>query len=382
MIKKALTLLVCLTLLLNMAGIALAEETDLTAGEDLTAEEKAQWEEWAQEENTEENTADEAAKANSIEMTEEEKAQLSGLTTAMEESAHLDEVDLTNLDKNESLPKDVFNILLLGVDNRSTELERGRTDAIMICSVNLNTGAIKMVSIARDTAAVIPGLKQMGRINTAYMYGGAELSMKTVNQNYQMNVDRYVTVNIHGLAAIIDALGGVDMDMTAREANRINFELRKEPMDKVKRESVKRLDGVQHLDGMQAVTFARIRAIDSDLERTRRQRQLLETLLEKVMVDMDISKLMTLIETSLPYGDTNLTIDELLTLGMAVMGSEAASSDGEWMEQMRVPMDKHYGWQKFGDFALLYLNEKNLKYTIETMQEFLYGQSYYIEAAQ
>jgi len=377
LLKKSLSLILCVMMMLSLCMTCFAEGESFTVDEDLSEEEREMWEEWA----SEEEPVDMSVQAGSIPLTPEEGALLDEIGIDLDESFHVDEVSLDDLGINEDLPDTVFNILLLGVDNRSTELQRGRTDAIILCSINLKTGDIKLTSFARDTAIPIPGHKTT-RINAAYAYGGAELVMKTINEHFQLNVNRYVLVNIHGLAAVIDSLGGIDIEMTSKEAGRINFELRKEPMDDVKREKVPAIDGVQHLDGMQAVTFARIRGIDSDLERTRRQRQLLETLFAKVMQDMSLEKLLTLISTALPYVDTNLTMDELLVLGNAVItGSpaEKLQSGGQLFEQMRIPMDKKYGWKDFGGYALLYMNEKNLKYTIDSLHEFIYGVSYYKE---
>ena len=375
--KKLLAFILCLMMMLSLCLSCLAETIEFSVEEDLTEEERAQWEEWA----SEEEVKDMSLQAGAIELTPEEEAVLDDLASTLDESIHVDEVDLSDLSKNEKLPDTVFNILLLGVDNRSTELKRGRTDAIILCSINTETGDIRLTSFARDTAVKIDG-HSTTRINAAYAFGGAELAMKTINQNYQMNVDRYVLVNIHGLATIIDALGGVDIEMTSKEAGRINFELRKEPMDDVKREKVPAVNGVQHLDGMQAVTFARIRGIDSDLERTRRQRQLLETLFSTVMQDMTLDKMLNLISIALPYVDTNLTIDELLVLGNAVINGdmvEKVQNGGVLFEQMRIPMNKKYSWKEFNGAALLYQSNKNLKYTIDTLHTFIYGESFYVE---
>ncbi|MEG1471438.1 MAG: LCP family protein [Clostridia bacterium] len=382
MMKKLLCVLLCLTLVLGLTGAVAQskdnETLDTYVPEDLTPEELQQWQEWAKQEG---GSAQPSANGETAEaMTAEEEAAMAELQSALNDNTPMDEVDLTNLECNADLPENVFNILLLGVDNRSNDLQRGLSDAVIICSINMETGSVKLSSIARDTAVIVPGFKSKNRINVAYKRGGPELSMKTVNRNFQMNLSRYVVVNIHGLADIIEALGGVDMEMTHLEAGRINFELRKEPMDKVKRTKVEAKDGVQHLDGMQAVTFARIRGIDSDLERTRRQRQLLETLLQKVMTDMDLTKFTTLLETALPYGDTNLTSQELLTLGMTVLSGDTmkAMQSGELsLEQFRIPMDKKFGYKEFNGASLIYLSEKNMKRSIDSLHEFIYGQSYY-----
>ncbi len=382
--KRLLCLLLCLMFALSLPLSSLAASSlDANADEDLedfipsdlTPEEQAQWAAWANEEASDGGGNAEHAEA----MTPEEEAAMAALEAAMNDNAPMDEVDLSNLEPNELLPDNVINILLLGVDNRSTELERGLSDAVIICSINKDTGSVKLTSIARDTAVIVPGFKDKNRINVAYKRGGPELSMKTVNRNFDMNISHYVVVNIHGLADIIDALGGADIEMTSREAGRINFELRKEPMDKVKRDKVQATDGMHHLDGMQAVTFARIRGIDSDLERTARQRKLLETLLEKVMADMDLAKFMNLIEVALPYGQTNLELKDLLGLGTIVLSGEAMKNlqgGGAVLEQLRIPMDKKFGYKDFGGASLIYLNDKNMKLSIEAIHQFIYGAAY------
>ena len=366
MLKKVLALCLCLMML---CSFAVAEGTD----------------EWLADE-----TVDEAA-LNAGESSAEEEALMAELAAMIDDPTREGEVDLSDLSVNEALPDHVVNILLIGIDNRSVELESGRADANIICSINKETGAITLTSIGRDTAVKVPGYKSRQRLNTAFKYGsnedigkGAELAMKTVNVNFQMNIQRYVLVNIHGLADIIQALGGVDMYLTAEEARAINYELfTKEPMDSNKgREKLAKQDGVQHLDGMQAVTYGRIRNLQgqNDLNRNSRQRVLLETLLKTVMQDMDVMKLMTLIQTALPYGRTNLTLDEMLSLGMAVLGGETMkklSEGGEILQQFGIPVDKQYAYKKYGEVSLLYINPDRLEKTLGDLHMMIYGESYY-----
>ena len=366
MLKKLLALCLCAMML---CSFAVAEGTD----------------EWLADE-----TVDEAA-LNAGESSAEEEALLAELAAMIDDPTREGEVDLSDLSVNDALPDHVVNILLIGIDNRSVELESGRADANIICSINKETGAITLTSIGRDTAVKVPGYKSRQRLNTAFKYGsnedigkGAELAMKTVNVNFQMNIQRYVLVNIHGLADIIQALGGVDMYLTAEEAKAINYELfTKEPMDSNKgREKLAKQDGVQHLDGMQAVTYGRIRNLQgqNDLNRNSRQRVLLETLLKTVMQDMDVMKLMTLIQTALPYGRTNLTLDEMLSLGMAVLGGETMkklSEGGEILQQFGIPVDKQYAYKKYGEVSLLYINPDRLEKTLGDLHMMIYGESYY-----
>lgn len=377
--KKLLSLCLCMMLALSCTP-SCAE---------LTEQEKAEWTEWAESELYEEST--DSASENAAELTPEEEALLNQLAATLDDTTTDTEVDLSNLEINTALPDYVTNILLMGIDNRSTELSCGRNDANIICSINKNTGEITLTSIGRDTAVEIPGYVTPKRLNASFKYGstdgdvakGAELAMKTINRNFQMNISRYVLVNIHGLADIIEAIGGVDLYLTMPEASAINYELFvKEPMGSNEgRQKLQQADGVQHLDGMQAVTYGRIRNLkgQNDLNRNGRQRVLLETLLKTVIGDMDMLKMMSLIETALPYARTNLTLDEMVTLGMAVLSGDTlkkAAEGGELLQQFGIPMEKQYAWKTFNDVALLYISEPRLAQTLTAMQELIYGQSY------
>ncbi len=385
--KSLLALLVCATILLTLPMASLAqsslsetaedEQAAIEANPELTEAEKDQWEAWATEDA-----------ANPSDNSPEDSALLDELSAAVDATALAGDADATDLELNADLPANVTNILLLGVDNRSEELMTGRSDAVIICSINLDNGSVKLTSITRDTAVTIPGYKDQNRINVAFKFGskdgdlaaGARLAMKTVNRNFQMNIDKYVLVNIHGLASIIDALGGVDMDMTSLEANRINYELRKEPMDKVKREKVKAVDGLQHLDGMQAVTFARIRGIDDDFARSERQRKLLATLMTQVMKDIDLNKLVKLIEVALPFGATNLSAADMMSLGMVVIGGEAVQhmqSGESVLEQLRLPLEGT--WKYGGDASrsmVVFRTDARIRENIEAMQQFIYESTF------
>ena len=193
-----------------------------------------------------------------------------------------------------------------------------------------------------------------------------------------MNIERYVVVNIHGLADIIEALGGVDMELTKGEAQAINYELHvKEPMDDVQRDKLEVADGVQHLDGMEAVTYGRIRNLQgqNDLNRNERQRKLLEALLKKVMEDMDITKFLNLIETALPYGKTNLTADELLSLGMTGAFRQRDAEPGppaaRWWASSASPWKSSNGYREFNGESLVYISDKRMQTTLTACRNYL-----------
>lgn len=201
----------------------------------------------------------------------------------------------------------INNIALFGLDSRNHDYE-GRSDAIMVASVNGKTGKIKLVSIARDTYVNVPGYGET-KINHAYAYGGAELAIQTINENFNLDITDYAAVNFDSLADVIDAMGGIDLEVTEEERYQINaYLLEGEPL----RES-----GMVHLNGPQAVSYARIRKIDSDTMRTERQRKVLECLFEKAKnispleYPSYIRKFAPMIETSL----TNEEILELVSVG-------------------------------------------------------------------
>ena len=387
--KKGLVWALCLMLCLaSLSTAALSEEdpevslfgNEIKTG--LDEEDLAQWEQWEAEDAANAEGADMEAAIDPGELDEDIAQQLNGI----DESERAD-IDPTMLETNVKLPDDYFNILLLGVDARNDVKDTGLSDVVMILSIHKETGEIKLASIARDTAVTVPGYKNMYRINVAYKFGGKDgedggpkLSMRTVNRNFQMNIDHFVTINFFGLAAIIDSLGGVDIELTKAEANRINYELRKEPLDKVDRQKVKGVEGVHHLDGMQAVAFARIRGLDNDFVRTARQRKLLQALLNLVMQDMNLDKMMDLMTAVLPYVYTNLTASEIFELGSTVLASDLmdkAKAGETLFTEHRLPMDHTFGYKMINGASLVYMNGKNLKKNIDALHEFIYGQSYY-----
>ena len=241
-----------------------------------------------------------------------------------------DTIDPDKLDINANLPSNVVNILLVGVDTRSTSLEDGlqNGDVQIIVSINKDDGSIKLTSILRDLYVTIPGYKNKNRINTAYSRGGGQLAMRTINKNFELNIENYITINFYGLASIIDSLGGIDIEMTAKEAKAINTYLRQHPpkydnqSKDYTRENLPNKAGTHHCDGIQAVMYARLRKVDNDFGRTARQRKLMELLLEKVLDGgMSMTELNNLLNACMPYVQTNMKASTLFDLALGVLRS-------------------------------------------------------------
>lgn len=313
--------------------------------------------------------------------------------TDLLDDLHLDvELDTTidpdSLDMNPNLPDHVVNILLVGIDTRETDLSEGlqQGDVQLILSINKNDGSVKLTSILRDLYVNIPGYKNMNRINVAYARGGGQLAMRTVNKNFDMNIEYYATINFYGLASIIDAIGGIDIELTKKEANAINAYLKKHPpkydnTDGSTRVPLEKRSGVQHLDGVQAVMYARVRSIDNDFQRTARQRKLLELLLNKIMQDMTIDKLISLMETSLPYVNTNVGLNTMLELAMGLLSSgivQRAQNGEQLIQQHRIPMDEtwKYDTTSGGSSVVAFRSTKRKTENIQALHEFIYGAYY------
>ncbi len=301
-------------------------------------------------------------------------------------------VDPDSLEINPDLNDKIVNILLIGIDTRSKTLEADKglqhNDVNMILSINKETGSIKLTSILRDLYVDIPGYKTKSRINNSYARGGGQLAMRTVNHNFNLNIQSYVTINFFGLASIIDAIGGIDIEMTKGEAYAINHYLKEHKSaisrtyetSETEREPLEVIDGEQHLDGIQAVMYARLRTGmktgNGDFNRTARQRKLLELLLKKIMQDMTLNRFMELVGISIQYVTTNVNASTMVELGMSVLSSDIVSkarAGSELIEQHRVPMDKTYGYSTVDGSSVLDLTKDNWRINRDAVYNFIYS---------
>lgn len=214
------------------------------------------------------------------------------------------EIDESKLSVSaESGDKKIMNIALYGIDSRNHDYQ-GRSDAILIASINSKTGQIKLISIARDTYVPVPGYYDT-KINHAYAYGGPELAIQTLNENFDMDITDYVTVNFDSLAEVIDEMGGVMVDVTEAERQQVNaYLLSGEPL---------RETGYVNLTGPQAVSYSRIRKIDSDTMRASRQREVLASLFEKAK-EINPLEYPAYVRKFAPMVETSLSNEEILKI--------------------------------------------------------------------
>lgn len=202
---------------------------------------------------------------------------------------------------------DIFNVALFGVDTRDENSFSGRSDTIIIVSVDRKNNTVKLSSILRDSYVAIEGHKNQ-KITHAYAFGGAELAIKTINQNFHMNITDYVTVNFYKLGEAIDMLGGIDIEVTETERVHLNdIGDDENPNFHYLNES-----GNVHLTGEQAVVYARLRKIDSDVARSNRQKKVIEALLVQAK-KVSPSKYSEMLKTAMSLCETSLSFSEVMS---------------------------------------------------------------------
>lgn len=282
----------------------------------------------------------------------------------------------------------VLNILLIGTDERTeavndadafTHLDQldgtrstteyssdARADSMILVSLNIQKNTIKLVSIERGTGVPILLPEYEGEydwITHTFRYGGAKLTMKTVEDCFNVEVNHYVRVNFNSFVEIVDAVGGVDLRLTEEEAAALNWEVPSNSMlivDKVHK-------GWNHMDGYTALQYARLRAIDNDWKRIERQRTVVQAVLDQVK-DIDITGLDGLLNSVLPLIQTNFTKSEITALLTELPGFVGAKA-----EQLSLPVEGTYGVRYGMDDREMY--DPDWVANIRILHDFLYEEA-------
>lgn len=251
---------------------------------------------------------------------------------------------------------EIVTIAFFGTDSRDTSnMNFGRSDTIMLASINPNTKSIKLISIPRDTYVEVPGYGKT-KINHAYAYGKEQLSIKTINSNFGLNITEYVTIDFSGLVNIINDVGGIELTITESEKNYINtyvkesYELTGNPIKKI--ESV----GKVTLTGEQALTHSRNRTIGNDFTRASRQRDVVEALMNKIST-MDLNTIISLLDSFLPEVRTNINPTKYIGLLTSIL-----SNKGEYLNNVisvQVPSTE-YASGKMIDGIYYFVSDMNM----------------------
>lgn len=206
------------------------------------------------------------------------------------------------------------NVALFGLDSRENDLGKGnRSDTIMIASLNNDTKEVKLVSIYRDTLLELDD-GSYNKANSAYSFGGPEGAVSLINRNLDMNIEKYVTVNFNALVDVIDAVGGLDLELTHDEVVHMNnycvetSKVTGKSYEKIEPE----VEGTYHLNGVQAVSYSRIRyTAGGDFKRAERQRLVLQKIADKVQ-NMSVGTVNKIIDSVFPQISTNFTLAEMI----------------------------------------------------------------------
>lgn len=260
----------------------------------------------------------------------------------------------------------VINILLIGSDSREGG-EDGRSDAMILLSVSTKTEKIYMTSLLRDMYVEIPGHDD-NRLNAAYSFGGAELLMETVEENLDITVNRYMVVNFEAFANLVDAVGGVDLELTGEEIELVNGYLNEYNLLTEQEFGTNYMDtskeGLVHLNGPQALAYTRNRYIGTDFGRTERQRKVLTEVLKGAPKAL-VTNPKELIDGLLPNLTTNLTQWECYQLSL--MAPVIFTYD---IEQGSIPVSGTYQDATIRGMAVL---EVDLEANRAYLHELLFG---------
>ncbi len=243
----------------------------------------------------------------------------------------------------------VRSILLIGTDARNTS-ERGRSDSMILASINSRTQTVYLTSFMRDAYVEIPDHGK-NKLNSAYSFGGAELLMDTLELNYGVSIDDYVVVSFSGFAGIIDAFGGVEITMSDAEAEALNTILISEVnelMGDARESDLLSGGGTFNLSGKQALSYARIRYVgNADFERTSRQREVMSQLFGNLKTRI-VTAVPELISSALPHVGTNMS-----TMGMYGLSLRAPFVVGYDIQQLQIPADGTWSGQNVDGQSVL-----------------------------
>ena len=238
------------------------------------------------------------------------------------------------------------NIALLGIDSRADDYSPGnRSDCIIIASLNEETNAVKLTSVYRDTYVYVEenGSKKLDKITHAYAYGGAQNTLKSLNEALDLNITEYVTVNFDAVIAAVDALGGITLNIDSSELQYINSYIDATSSTSGVSSSHITRTGNQTVDGVQAVAYSRIRYTSGgDYKRTERMRDVLTAMLTKAKT-LSLGQLNSFANTILPRISTNITSGEIIGLIPSLASINVSDSQGWPYEVRGITLNAWYG---------------------------------------
>ncbi len=269
----------------------------------------------------------------------------------------------------EDLPDTVTNIALFGIDARQVGATVGNTDSIMVLSIDNKHHTVRLFSILRDSLVVVDGKPH--KINALYALGGPQLAIKTINQLFGLDIRHYATINFEGMRYVIDAMGGIEVELTEQERINANYHMKYLAEAQGFKPDYIEKAGKQVLNGMQACEYARLRktaTVDGenwDYGRTDRQRYVLEQLFNKAL-KLEKSKYPATIKAFLPYVQTSLGYSDIFSLAGILMTNDVK------MEQAKAPMHEYVIDDDYTEAGVGSAKYYNYDYAKKTVYAFFY----------
>ena len=258
-------------------------------------------------------------------------------------------IDTTAVGINEETKQELKgyrNIALLGIDSRADDYGLGnRSDCMMIASIKQETNEIKLISVYRDTYVYVMenGTKRLDKITHAYSYGGAQNTLKSLNEAMDLNITEFVTVNFDAVIAAGDSLGGVYIDIDESEIKYVNDYIDATSESSGVKSSHITHSGRQKLDGVQAVSYTRVRyTAGGDYKRTERMRTVVEAMLSKAKT-LNVGQLNSFADTILPKIRTNISTSEIWGLIPKLASFKVTESIGWPYDTKGITLDRWYG---------------------------------------
>ncbi len=252
-------------------------------------------------------------------------------------------------------------ILLLGIDSRKKNSKRSRTDTMVILSIDKKNKRLVMTSVLRDTYVTIPGVGR-NRLNAANVFGGQKLLFKTFEKNFDIHLDKYVQIDFYNFIKLVDAVGGVDMKLSAAEIKVMNktyipYIAKSLKKDKNANLIKQNSSGQYHLNGIQALAYSRVRYVGTDFARTERQRKVMTQIIKKAK-KLSVSEINDLADIVLPMITTNLSKSEVMS--MLLNAKEYLNYS---IVNGRMPINGSYKYMTIRGASVLGVNfDKNKKY--------------------
>ena len=230
---------------------------------------------------------------------------LSGMVGAFFANALVDNKPDYNEDDKKGMlvAKDKATVMIMGVDERADDV--GRSDTLMIATLDSDKNQAALLSVPRDTRVKIKG-HGFDKINAAYAYGGRKLTQETIESLLNTHIDHYIKINVHGFTKIIDALGGIDIDVEKR----MYYE---DPWDDDGGLYIDLQPGMQHMDGKTAITYVRYRDEEGDIGRIKRQQNFMKAVMDKLVSPTIIPKLPAIVSAVSDSVETDMSVSEILS---------------------------------------------------------------------